>query len=118
MPKRARPRSGRPGRHGAAFIRGPAAGLDYSVQQEVPAGDHTIVLLRVEGLYAEPASPPLVLHNGRLRRLSAALTCRNGQVALPHKMVMVLTHRSQVYERSSGRRIARLQQASKPDDRQ
>ena len=81
---------------------------DCAVQQEVPAGDHTIVLLRVEGLYASWPPPPAVFHNGRLRRRSAALTCRNGQVALPHKMVMVLTHRSRVYERSSGRRIGRL----------
>jgi len=34
---------------------------DCAVQQEVPAGDHTIVLLRVEGLYAELATPAVGL---------------------------------------------------------
>jgi flavin reductase (DIM6/NTAB) family NADH-FMN oxidoreductase RutF len=57
---------------GALFVRGSTAWLDCSVHQEVPAGDHVIVLLRVDGLRAEPATPPLVFHNSRLRRLSAA----------------------------------------------
>jgi flavin reductase (DIM6/NTAB) family NADH-FMN oxidoreductase RutF len=57
---------------GAVFVHGSTAWLDCSVHQEVPAGDHVIVLLRVEGVQAEPATPPLVFHNSRLRRLSAA----------------------------------------------
>jgi flavin reductase (DIM6/NTAB) family NADH-FMN oxidoreductase RutF len=57
---------------GALFVHCLTVWLDCSVHQEVSAGDHLIVLLRVEGLRAEPATPPLVFHNSRLRRLAAA----------------------------------------------
>ena len=51
---------------GALFVHGSAAWLDCTVYNEVSAGDHTIVLLRVEGLFADPTTPPLVFHNSRL----------------------------------------------------
>jgi flavin reductase (DIM6/NTAB) family NADH-FMN oxidoreductase RutF len=57
---------------GALFVHGSAAWLDCIVYDEMSAGDHAIVLLRVEGLFADPATPPLVFHNSRLRRLSVA----------------------------------------------
>ena len=55
---------------GAVLVHGAAAWLDCSVQSELPAGDHTIVLLRIHGLRAEPGAPPLVFHASRFRTLA------------------------------------------------
>jgi flavin reductase (DIM6/NTAB) family NADH-FMN oxidoreductase RutF len=54
---------------GAVFVRGASAWFDCSIQEEVPAGDHTVVLLEVHGLHANPDVPPLVFHGSRFRRL-------------------------------------------------
>ena len=56
--------------HGAIYIDGAAAWLDCSIEQELPAGDHTIVLLRVHGLRADPETAPLVFHGSRFRTLA------------------------------------------------
>jgi flavin reductase (DIM6/NTAB) family NADH-FMN oxidoreductase RutF len=56
---------------GAVFLGGASAWFDCSVYAEVPAGDHTVVLLAVHGLRAEPDVPPLVFHGSRFRRLAA-----------------------------------------------
>ena len=54
---------------GAVLLDGSSAWLDCSVEQEIPAGDHDIVLLRVHDLDADAEVPPLVFHGSRYRRL-------------------------------------------------
>jgi flavin reductase (DIM6/NTAB) family NADH-FMN oxidoreductase RutF len=54
---------------GAIMLDGSSAWLDCGIAQEVPAGDHDIVLLRVHDLDADPEVPPLVFHGSRYRRL-------------------------------------------------
>ena len=54
---------------GAVFLNGSSAWIDCSIQQEIPAGDHDIVLLRVHDLDADPEVAPLVFHGSRYRRL-------------------------------------------------
>ena len=56
---------------GAVLIEGASAWLECGVEQELPAGDHTIVLLRIESLDVQPAVAPLVFHSSTYRRLSA-----------------------------------------------
>jgi len=56
---------------GAVFVRGASAWLDCSVETELPAGDHTIALLRIHGLRAEPETTPLIFHGSRFRTLAA-----------------------------------------------
>jgi flavin reductase (DIM6/NTAB) family NADH-FMN oxidoreductase RutF len=51
------------------FVIGATAWRDCSLHAEVPAGDHSIALLTVRGLRANPAVLPLVFHGSRLRRL-------------------------------------------------
>ena len=54
---------------GALFVLGATAWFDCSVHTEVPAGDHTVVLLEVHGLQTKPDVAPLVFHGSRFRRL-------------------------------------------------
>jgi flavin reductase (DIM6/NTAB) family NADH-FMN oxidoreductase RutF len=56
---------------GAVLLHDAAAWLDCSVEQELPAGDHKIVLLRVHALRAFDTAP-LVFHGSRFRQLAAA----------------------------------------------
>jgi flavin reductase (DIM6/NTAB) family NADH-FMN oxidoreductase RutF len=56
---------------GAVLIEGASAWLECAVEREVPAGDHVIVLLRIETFDVEPAVAPLVFHSSTFRRLSA-----------------------------------------------
>jgi flavin reductase (DIM6/NTAB) family NADH-FMN oxidoreductase RutF len=56
---------------GAVFVQGASLWLNCSVSAELPAGDHTIVLLRVHGLRANLESEPLVFHGSRFRQLAA-----------------------------------------------
>jgi flavin reductase (DIM6/NTAB) family NADH-FMN oxidoreductase RutF len=56
---------------GAVLLAGASAWLDCSVDREIRAGDHEIVLLAVRGLDTDPAAPPLVFHASRYRRLAA-----------------------------------------------
>ncbi|TDD38396.1 flavin reductase [Actinomadura sp. KC06] len=58
----------RPG--GGVFVLDAAAWLDCRRHDEIPAGDHLIVLLEVLGLLARPETPPLVFHTSRFRRLA------------------------------------------------
>ncbi|MFD5232130.1 flavin reductase family protein [Streptomyces qaidamensis] len=55
---------------GSVYIRGAGLWLDRSVYVEFPGGDHTIVLLEIHGLMAEPDREPLVFHGSRFRRLA------------------------------------------------
>jgi flavin reductase (DIM6/NTAB) family NADH-FMN oxidoreductase RutF len=54
--------------HGAVVIEEAAAWFDCSVFNEVPAGDHTLVLFRVHAFEAGQHRP-LVFHDSRFRRL-------------------------------------------------
>jgi flavin reductase (DIM6/NTAB) family NADH-FMN oxidoreductase RutF len=56
---------------GAVLIEGASAWLECSVEREVAAGDHAIVLLRIESFDVEPTVSPLVFHSSTFRRLSA-----------------------------------------------
>ena len=44
------------------------------MQQEVPAGDHAVVLLRVHGLQTTPDVAPLVFHGSAFRTLRRVST--------------------------------------------
>lgn len=56
---------------GAVLLAEASAWLDCSIHNEIAAGDHTIVLLRVEALHARPSAAPLVFHGSKYHRLSA-----------------------------------------------
>lgn len=55
---------------GGLYVEGATAWLDCSVHDEIVAGDHTIVLMRVHGVWADPDVPPLVFHGSQFRRLA------------------------------------------------
>jgi flavin reductase (DIM6/NTAB) family NADH-FMN oxidoreductase RutF len=57
---------------GAVFVHGSALWLDCTRYEEVPAGDHDIVLLCVQRLWAYPDVPPLVFHGSKFRQLRTA----------------------------------------------
>ena len=58
---------------GAVLLSGASAWLDCGLEQQVRAGDHEILLLRVHDLEADPAVPPLVFHGSAFRRLAGDL---------------------------------------------
>ncbi|HEV2635601.1 MAG TPA: flavin reductase family protein [Actinocrinis sp.] len=55
---------------GAVFLTGASAWIDCSVDREIRAGDHEIVLLRVHRLGTDPDIAPLIFHGSRYRRLA------------------------------------------------
>lgn len=55
---------------GSVYVHGANLWLDCSVHSEFPGGDHTIVVLEIHGLKAEPDREPLVFHGSRFRRLA------------------------------------------------
>jgi flavin reductase (DIM6/NTAB) family NADH-FMN oxidoreductase RutF len=57
------------GAAGAVFVHEAVAWLECSVQHEVPAGDHAIVLLAIHALRIHPDRQPLVFHGSRFRQL-------------------------------------------------
>ena len=56
---------------GAVFIEGTSVWLESSIEQQVPAGDHTIVVLRVSQITVHPDVAPIVFHRSTFRRLGA-----------------------------------------------
>ncbi|MGE2692487.1 flavin reductase family protein [Mycolicibacterium pulveris] len=54
---------------GALFIDGTAVWLESSIEQLVPAGDHTIVILRVSDIIVRADVAPIVFHRSTFRRL-------------------------------------------------
>ena len=55
---------------GAVFIKGTGVWLASAIEQLVPAGDHTIVVLRVDDMTVDPDIAPIVFHRSGFRRLS------------------------------------------------
>jgi flavin reductase (DIM6/NTAB) family NADH-FMN oxidoreductase RutF len=56
---------------GAVLLEGAAVSLDCSVVEEIAAGDHQLVLLRIEALKFQPSVSPLVFHGSRFRKLAS-----------------------------------------------
>jgi flavin reductase (DIM6/NTAB) family NADH-FMN oxidoreductase RutF len=55
------------------FVEGASAWLDCVIDQEIPAGDHHIAVLRIVALEADPGVEPLVFHASRFARLAASV---------------------------------------------
>lgn len=56
---------------GAVFIRGTALWLESAIEQTIPAGDHTIVVLRVSQVTVDAEIAPIVFHRSVFRRLGS-----------------------------------------------
>ena len=56
---------------GAVFVEGTSVWLESSIEQLIPAGDHTIGILRVSDITVNPDVPPIVFHRSTCRRLGA-----------------------------------------------
>lgn len=54
---------------GAVFIGGATAWLDTTIDQQIPAGDHMIVLLRIHSLEVKSEVNPIVFHGSKFRKL-------------------------------------------------
>jgi flavin reductase (DIM6/NTAB) family NADH-FMN oxidoreductase RutF len=57
--------------NGAVFIDGTSVWLESTIDQLVRAGDHTIVILRVNDITVHPDVAPIVFHRSMFRRLGA-----------------------------------------------
>ena len=56
---------------GAVFIHGTSVWLESAIEQEVLAGDHTIVVLRVHDITIHDGVAPIVFHRSAFRRLGS-----------------------------------------------
>jgi flavin reductase (DIM6/NTAB) family NADH-FMN oxidoreductase RutF len=56
---------------GAVFIHGTSVWLESAIEQEVVAGDHTIIVLRVHEVTVHDDVAPIVFHRSTFRRLGA-----------------------------------------------
>ena len=54
---------------GAVLLDGASGWLETSIEQQVRAGDHDIVILRIHDLDADHDISPLIFHASRFRRL-------------------------------------------------
>jgi flavin reductase (DIM6/NTAB) family NADH-FMN oxidoreductase RutF len=68
---------------GAVLLDGAGAWFDTSIEQQIRAGDHDIVLLRIRALDADHAVPPLVFHGSRFRRLEQPAASTGHRTAPP-----------------------------------
>ena len=57
--------------NGAVLIEGTSVWLESSIEQLVPAGDPTIVIMGVNDITVHPEVPPIVFHRSIFRRLGA-----------------------------------------------
>jgi flavin reductase (DIM6/NTAB) family NADH-FMN oxidoreductase RutF len=58
------------GAGGALFIDGASAWFECSIESEIPAGDHFIVLLRIEALDGSTDQGPLIFHGSSFKQLN------------------------------------------------
>lgn len=58
-------------RRGAVFVEGTSVWLESSIEQLIPAGDHTIVILRVSDITMRDDVSPIVFHRSAFRRLGS-----------------------------------------------
>ena len=56
---------------GALFIDGTSVWMETSIDQLVPAGDHTIVVLAISDIVINSDVAPMVFHRSEFRRLEA-----------------------------------------------
>jgi flavin reductase (DIM6/NTAB) family NADH-FMN oxidoreductase RutF len=56
---------------GAVFVHGATLWLECSIYKVVEAGDHEVVLLRIEALDMYPDVPPMVFHRSGFHALSS-----------------------------------------------
>jgi flavin reductase (DIM6/NTAB) family NADH-FMN oxidoreductase RutF len=56
--------------HGAVFLADAPAWLECRIEQEHPAGDHRVVILRVLRTSSVPDARPIVFHGSRFRQLA------------------------------------------------
>jgi flavin reductase (DIM6/NTAB) family NADH-FMN oxidoreductase RutF len=54
---------------GALFVHGSPVWLETKAYAEYPAGDHTLILLEVTGLYTDASLEPLVFHGSAFKQL-------------------------------------------------
>ncbi|AGZ51750.1 flavin reductase family protein [Mycobacterium kansasii] len=54
---------------GAVFVKGTSLWLESAIEQLIPAGDHTIVVLRVNQVTVDADVAPIVFHRSVFRRL-------------------------------------------------
>ena len=54
---------------GAVFVQGTSLWMETAIEQLIPAGDHTIVVLRVSDVRVDPDVAPIVFHRSVFRRL-------------------------------------------------
>jgi flavin reductase (DIM6/NTAB) family NADH-FMN oxidoreductase RutF len=54
---------------GAVFIKGTGLWLESAIEQMIPAGDHTIVVLRVSEVTVDAEVAPIVFHRSVFRKL-------------------------------------------------
>lgn len=53
----------------AVFVTGAPVWLECEIWSETPAGDHTVVMLQIKGLFRDEEVEPLVFHSSTFRRL-------------------------------------------------
>ncbi|MCQ4120660.1 flavin reductase family protein [Rhodococcus tibetensis] len=56
---------------GAVFVGGASVWLDTTVSEQVPAGDHAIVLLRINEVRMQSEVEPIIFHRSTFRWLQA-----------------------------------------------
>ena len=54
---------------GAVFVKGTCVWLESTIEQEMPAGDHTIVLLRIRDVTVHDGVSPIIFHRSMFHRL-------------------------------------------------
>lgn len=65
-------------RGGALFIDGASVWLDTTVTQQVPAGDHAIVVLQINDLQVQPGIDPIIFHRSGFRWLKTVASSGRG----------------------------------------
>jgi flavin reductase (DIM6/NTAB) family NADH-FMN oxidoreductase RutF len=55
---------------GAILVHGSTLWLECTVENEVPAGDHNIVVMRIQSLEMYPEVAPMIFHGSNFRRLA------------------------------------------------